>query len=156
MACACGADNHRPKRREACRWLALTVLAAGVGVAPRRMCAAEGKVVANLSSVSVGTPRLIPAAAVILVRSATGLAALSTRCTHQNRRLEVDARGRIVCPGHNAVFANDGRPVAGPATRRLTWHAVEVDKDGNIRVDTGKTVTADSWAPLPDWAVIKC
>lgn len=87
----------------------------------------------------------------ILTRTEHGVAALSVFCTHRRNRLQLE-NGVISCPVHGSEFDLDGKPLNGPATRALTWFAVQVAEDGTIRVDTSKQIPEGNWAPLPTWA----
>lgn len=87
----------------------------------------------------------------ILTRTDHGVAALSVFCTHRRNRVQLE-NGVISCPVHGSEFDLDGKPLNGPATRALTWFAVQVAEDGTIRVDTSKQIPEGSWAPLPTWA----
>lgn len=155
MSCNGNESGDQLDRRAWCCKMALSALSIGAVVCPSSIAADEGRGAVNISMIPVGGARLIPSLSVILVRSENGLAALSARCTHQNRKLNVDSRGRIVCTGHDSTFTHEGQPVSGPATRALPWYAVAVAEDGNIQVDSGRRVAAGSWAPLPAWAVAK-
>lgn len=73
---------------------------------------------------------------IVVCHTREGLFALDDQCTHALARMsEGRLRGtRLVCPLHGAAFdVRDGRVLAGPATRPLTFHAVRV-VDGRIEV----------------------
>jgi nitrite reductase/ring-hydroxylating ferredoxin subunit len=60
---------------------------------------------------------------VILLRQATGFAAVSGVCTHLECRLRPSGTF-LRCPCHGSTFEPDGAVVRGPATRPLPTYAV--------------------------------
>jgi Rieske Fe-S protein len=142
-------------RRECLTWLARASALAFAGISTVAW-AGDGDggyvKIADLIKISNESAREIKKPSVILTRTAQGVACLSTTCTHRRNALEVDNDGCITCPAHNSTFDFQGNPTGGPATRALTWYQTEISKEGDIRVDTSKTVKQGEWAQLPDWA----
>ncbi len=74
--------------------------------------------------------------ALVLCHTREGVRALDDVCTHAYAKMsEGRLRGnRVVCPLHGASFdVQDGRVLAGPATRPLATHRVRI-VDGMIEV----------------------
>ncbi len=71
-----------------------------------------------------------PGGAVLVVKDAAGVTAVSPTCTHQG--CVVTWKGdqkAFVCPCHDAKFAADGKVVAGPATRPLKTFTAKIEGD---------------------------
>ena len=92
----------------------------------RPALAGEGVFVAKASSIATGESRLFryPTAEdpCILVRTQSGaLRAYSQVCTHLSCAVvHAPEEDKFVCPCHRGYFnASEGRPTAGPPTRRL-------------------------------------
>ena len=155
--------ERRMTRRDCLAWLARAAAAGGAlclecARGEERPPAAAGgaKKVANLIALKNEAAREIADPALILVRTAKGVAAFPRTCTHRHQPLAVDERsGTIYCPTHGSQFDLEGKPTGGPASRRLAWYKTTLDDDGDIRVDTTQKVEAGAWAPLPDWAKAK-
>jgi nitrite reductase/ring-hydroxylating ferredoxin subunit len=154
-------SSEQMTRRECLAWLARAA-AAGMALAHTGRCAfAEdagvpkggGLVkIADLSSVKNARASEIEKPKLILSRTNDGVACMSITCTHRRNKLNVDTDGSIVCPVHNSTFDLTGKPTGGPATSSLTWYKTEINEDGAISVDTGRTVEQGKWAELPSWA----
>jgi nitrite reductase/ring-hydroxylating ferredoxin subunit len=126
-------DDHYMTRRELAKFLTLgsgllasaNVLVAVIGLtgqpprAPERRIAAVGDVAAGGSLVFRYPTGEDPC---ILVRDAVGrFNAYSQVCTHLSCAVVHEpATHTLACPCHKGLFADDdGRPLAGPPTRRL-------------------------------------
>src|SRR4051812_28866048 len=89
----------------------------------------------------LGKPVYVASKNVFIVRDASGLYALTARCTHQG--VTVTARtSDFYCPGHGATFNLDGAVTKGPATKALQHYALCTLPNGHVGVDTTKPVVA--------------
>jgi Rieske Fe-S protein len=65
---------------------------------------------------------------VFLIRTESGVKALSSTCTHLGCRVSYDANAKLIkCPCHGGVFTPDGRNIAGPPPRPLPELPSRVD-----------------------------
>jgi len=93
------------------------------------------------STFMVGKPAYVASKNVFIVRDATGLYALTARCTHQG--VTVTARTTdFYCSGHGATFSMNGDVTNGPATAALQHYALCMLPNGNVGVDTSKSVAS--------------
>ena len=145
------AADHYVTRRELAKFLTLgsALLAAANGVIAavgrwgRRAPPASRTVITKASAVPAGGSLLFryPTAddPCILVRGDDGvLRAFSQVCTHLSCAVVHRAeRDELFCPCHHGVFsATDGRPIAGPPTRRLP--VIRIDQHDDDVVAIGK------------------
>jgi cytochrome b6-f complex iron-sulfur subunit len=73
-----------------------------------------------------------------------GLLAIYRRCTHLGCAVPYDqATGQFVCPCHGSAFTADGDVLNAPAPRPLDLFSLSINDDGEILVDTGKTIERD-------------
>ncbi len=81
----------------------------------------------------------------VLIRGKDRIYALSAFCTHQpTERLGGRAGGeRLICPSHGSQFALDGSVIRGPARRNLARFAITADDQGQVTVDTSKSIPPD-------------
>ncbi len=77
-----------------------------------------------------------------LVHDADGLYVLSDVCTHLGCLLNND-KGQLTCHCHDSVFALDGQPINGPATRALDHYYVYKNKEKLLVVDPTRIVHKD-------------
>ena len=68
-----------------------------------------------------------------------GYAVLGALCTHLGLRHRASGEG-FDCPCHGSRFTLDGRIVKGPAPSPLAWYEVSLAPDGQMIVDTKKSV----------------
>lgn len=147
------ADDHYVTRRELAKFLTLgsALLAAASGAIAavgrwgRRAFASPRVVVARASAIPTAGSVLFsyPTSEdpCILVRGDDGaLRAFSQVCTHLSCAVvHRPERGELFCPCHNGVFsAADGRPIAGPPSRRLP--VIRIEQRGDDVVAIGKEV----------------
>jgi arsenite oxidase small subunit len=126
-------EDHYVTRRELVKFFTLgsgclgcaSVVIAGLKPRPTRILGPE-KRVASLSAIAPGASTLFRYPAeedpCILIRHPAGeLAAFSQICTHLSCAVVHRAKENdLLCPCHHGIFAaDDGRPLAGPPTRRL-------------------------------------
>ncbi|HZT28475.1 MAG TPA: Rieske 2Fe-2S domain-containing protein [Bryobacteraceae bacterium] len=72
-----------------------------------------------------------------------GFAVASAVCTHLGCTVQYfTSDRRFHCPCHGSVFASDGAVLHGPAPRPLEWVEVTLARDGQLRVDKNKVVSA--------------
>ncbi|MEZ5070206.1 MAG: Rieske 2Fe-2S domain-containing protein [Bacteroidales bacterium] len=83
---------------------------------------------------------------VFVYRDNEGVRALSAVCTHLGCVLTATPDG-FECPCHGSAFNREGQVLYGPAPRSLHWYAVERQADGNLVVDTARTVGPDVKCP---------
>lgn len=79
-----------------------------------------------------------PGRAVVVVRDADGVYALSKVCTHLGCLVKKSGN-EFDCPCHGSRFAADGTVLKGPAPQPLVWHKVTPAGAGWV-VDEGATV----------------
>lgn len=63
--------------------------------------------------------------------------AFLNRCTHLGCALSYD-KGYFRCHCHGSIFTKHGKPVYGPAKKRLFFVKVSVSRKGIVTVDTSK------------------
>lgn len=90
--------------------------------------------------------------------TAGGLVALWRKCPHlgctipwrESYRSPHDAEGRrgwFLCPCHGSTYSKAGVRIFGPAARSMDTMLIEVDRAGNVIVDTGKITKGDAANP---------
>ncbi len=92
--------------------------------------------VAKLDDIPVGGSKkvILAGSAILLIRTAAGVKALSAICTHLGCLVDWDGlKKEIVCPCHAGIFDLEGKPVAGPPPRPLPSYSVKIS-DGRIFV----------------------
>jgi len=145
--------DHYVTRRELAKFLtlgsALLATASGVIAAIGRWGHRGGQTpsvpIANASSLAASGSALFryPTSEdpCILVRGKDGtLRAFSQVCTHLSCAVVHHAeRDELFCPCHHGIFsATDGRPIAGPPTRRLP--VIHIEQRGDEILAVGKEV----------------
>lgn len=100
------------------------------------------------SQIKLGSPGEYPISAepqrvsgqnLLILHDQEGFAVLSAVCSHLGCIVAPNAGG-FECPCHGSRFGHDGRVARGPAPSALAWYAVSLAPDGEIVVDTKKTV----------------
>jgi nitrite reductase/ring-hydroxylating ferredoxin subunit len=84
-------------------------------------------------------PLRVPGYNLVLLHDEEGYAAVGTICTHLGCVVAPSAEG-FECPCHGSRFARDGKVVQGPAPSPLLWYELSLAPDGQLVVDTKKTV----------------
>jgi Rieske Fe-S protein len=74
-----------------------------------------------------------------VVRDASGLYALTARCTHQGVTVTAQT-SQFFCSGHGATFNFNGDATGAPATAPLQHFAMCMLPNGNVGVDTSMSV----------------
>lgn len=75
-----------------------------------------------------------------IVRSADGIFALSTVCTHLGCTPNwLDAEKKFKCPCHGSGFRMSGINFEGPAPRPLERFKIELADDGQVLIDKSKS-----------------
>jgi len=84
-------------------------------------------------------------AGIVVTRSGTTLAALTTKCTHKGCTVKPKAGAKIItCGCHGAQYNLDGTVAKPPATEGLVHFAIRKNADGLIEIDPGtKPAAAD-------------
>jgi cytochrome b6-f complex iron-sulfur subunit len=143
-------DDKTPQRRDflsgAAWWATAGALGlAGLGLA--RM-PKPGVLPGPASELKIGPPEEYPVSAdparvpgqnLFILHDEEGIAAISAICTHLGCIVAQAADG-FECPCHGSRFGPEGRVTQGPAPSPLTWYEVSLAPDGQIVVDTRKTV----------------
>jgi cytochrome b6-f complex iron-sulfur subunit len=89
----------------------------------------------------VGSASHLAQAGAWLLRDASGLYAISTRCPHLGCTVERRADG-FQCPCHGSQFALDGQVRQGPATRPLSCLKLTLSSQGQVVVHTDQVTDA--------------
>ncbi len=91
-----------------------------------------------------GPPTFLPAEKVFVVHDKDkGFAVVSAVCTHLGCTIQYFGNDRrFHCPCHGSIFAADGEVQHGPAPRPLEWFEVTLARDGELRIDKDKVVSA--------------
>jgi cytochrome b6-f complex iron-sulfur subunit len=84
-------------------------------------------------------PIRVPGQNLFLLHDESGFAVVSAVCTHLGCIVAQGPEG-FECPCHGSRFNRDGRVVQGPAPSPLFWFDLSLAPDGQIVVDTRKTV----------------
>jgi cytochrome b6-f complex iron-sulfur subunit len=95
-------------------------------------------------SFPVGTRLPLTKQRVTIVRSETGMAAISNTCTHLGCVVATNEIG-FNCPCHGSRFDAEGTVLGGPAPRPLPWFRVSLTPAGELEVDTAETVPAGTF-----------
>ena len=83
----------------------------------------------------------------LILHDEEGFAAVSAVCTHLGCIVAQTSDG-FECPCHGSRFGPEGRVTQGPAPSPLTWYEVSLAPDGQIIVDTRRTVPVGTKARL--------
>ncbi len=74
-----------------------------------------------------------------VVRNTERLFVIYARCTHLGCTPDWQLReSKFKCPCHGSVYTNEGINVEGPAPRPMDRAHVELDRSGQIKVDTAR------------------
>lgn len=84
-------------------------------------------------------PTRVPGQNLYVLHDGDGYAVLGAICTHLGCVVALTGDG-FDCPCHGSRFALDGKVVKGPAPSPLAWYEVSLAPDGQMVVDTKKTV----------------
>jgi Rieske Fe-S protein len=139
-----------PERRDflasAAFWTtAGTITFAAVGVARMPI---PGVLPGPSSLLKIGPPGQFPVSAdpvrvpgqnLYVVHDEQGFGVLSAVCTHLGCIAAATPEG-FDCPCHGSRFGRTGKVIRGPAPSPLVWYELSLAADGQIVVDTRKTV----------------
>jgi cytochrome b6-f complex iron-sulfur subunit len=147
-------EERRDFLATAAFWSAAGALGfAAIGIARMPM---PGVFPGQLSAVKIGVPgeypisdepMRVPGQNLFVLHNNDGFAALGAVCTHLGCIVSATPTG-FACPCHGSKFAQDGHVVQGPAPSPLLWYEMSLAPDGQIVVDTRKTVPVGTRVPL--------
>jgi cytochrome b6-f complex iron-sulfur subunit len=81
-----------------------------------------------------------------VVRDAGRIFVILAKCTHLGCTPDwKEGENKFKCPCHGSGFDSEGVNFEGPAPRPLERVHVELDAEGQIVVDTGKTYRPEKW-----------
>lgn len=84
-------------------------------------------------------PQRVPGQNLFVLHDAAGFGVVAAICSHLGCVVAPEADG-FSCPCHGSRFAKDGLVVQGPAPSPLAWYELSLAPDGQLVVDTRKTV----------------
>jgi cytochrome b6-f complex iron-sulfur subunit len=121
-----------------------TVITAVRYLSPGVLYEASAKFKAGpVENIAVGSVISFPQKKVYLVRTAEGLFALSSVCTHLGCMTHWEAQhNRVFCPCHGSQFDEKGAVTGGPAPKPLPRLKVSIEK-GIVVVDTKSLAAPD-------------
>jgi cytochrome b6-f complex iron-sulfur subunit len=138
--------NRRDFLNTAAWWTTAGTLAfAAIGIA--RM-PKPGVFPGRLSAMKIGPPGDYPVASepvrvsgqnLFVLHDHEGFSAISAVCSHLGCIVAATPEG-FACPCHGSRFAHDGKVTQGPAPSPLNWYEMSLAPDGQIVIDTKKTV----------------
>lgn len=141
-----------PERRRVLHWLAGTCAGAAAlllgdaglrFLTPPLITPQSGPALVPAGDIpAAGETLYIPAARAYLARDDGGYFAVAATCTHLGCLVR-DTHGEFGCPCHGSRFAQDGRVLAGPATRPLPHLAFSRTPDGTLRIDPAPAADGD-------------
>jgi cytochrome b6-f complex iron-sulfur subunit len=74
-----------------------------------------------------------------VVRTSEGIFAIYARCTHLGCTPDwIASENKFKCPCHGSGYDSEGINFEGPAPRPMDRARIELDADGQIKVDTAK------------------
>jgi Rieske Fe-S protein len=94
-----------------------------------------------------GEPQRVPGQNLFVLHDTEGFAAIGAVCTHLGCIVAANPAG-FGCPCHGSRFDPDGRVTQGPAPSPLAWYELSLAPDGQIVIDTKKTVPVGTKYPL--------
>ena len=100
--------------------------------------------IGNPADFAFGPPTFLAEEKIYVFRDPQkGFAVASAVCTHLGCTVGYfQSDQRFHCPCHGSVFASDGAVQHGPAPKPLQWFEVTLARDGQLRVDKDRPVTA--------------
>jgi Rieske Fe-S protein len=92
-------------------------------------------------------PIRVPGQNLYVIHDEQGFGVIAGICTHLGCVVASTPEG-FDCPCHGSKFGHDGKVVRGPAPSPLLWYELALAADGQIVVDTKKTVAVGTKYPL--------
>ncbi len=86
-----------------------------------------------------GRQIFLPESRLFITSTAEGIGAMSAGCTHLGCTIARVEWG-FQCPCHGSRFDSTGRVVGGPAPKPLPWFQIFQDPDGQLVVDTWRSI----------------
>lgn len=94
-------------------------------------------------------PIRVPGQKLYVLHNAEGFAVLGAICTHLGCIVTPNPEG-FECPCHGSRFDQYGKVKQGPAPSPLAWFEVTLSLEGQMVVDTRKTIPVGTFIPFSD------
>lgn len=114
---------------------------------PNTNSTANQKLLGFQNDFRVGTITWLASNDLFVIRTESGVAAVSSRCTHLGCTVRRTANG-FSCPCHGAKYDLDGNPTSGPTKIALPWFEIQLDAKGRLWVHPNIRVPIGSFASL--------
>ncbi|MEK6689908.1 MAG: ubiquinol-cytochrome c reductase iron-sulfur subunit [Nitrospirota bacterium] len=95
--------------------------------------------IGTVENFPVGITKKLEDKKVFIFSTDEGLHAISSICTHLGCIVNITEWG-FQCPCHGSRYNQNGKVIAGPAPRNLSWHEISQDIDGSLVIDAAKDV----------------
>lgn len=92
-------------------------------------------------------PMRVPGQNLYVIHDESGYGVMGGLCTHLGCVVAATPDG-FDCPCHGSKFSREGKVQQGPAPSPLAWFEISLGPDGQIVVDTKKTVPVGTKFPL--------
>jgi cytochrome b6-f complex iron-sulfur subunit len=145
-----GIDERRDFLTRAAFWTTAGTLGlAALGILRMPM---PGVLPGRAGAIKIGMPGDYPVSSdpvrvagqnLFVVHDTDGFWAVSAICTHLGCIVADNGNG-FACPCHGSRFSRDGKVLQGPAPSPLRWYELSLAADGQLLVNTAKTVPAGS------------
>lgn len=100
----------------------------------------------RISDYSEESVTLLEAERMFIVRTQEGIRAISAICTHLGCTVNwSEKNNHYECPCHGSIFNTDGKVIAGPAPRPLSWFDVKYSPGKRLVVNKRRLVSKDDY-----------